>query len=90
MDVPMAFQKCITEGRKPEQRGGHTSVLVGNKLIVFGGHRYEKDSKFSYFNDIHALDIETLVWKEMPSSGAQMHPRYGHSATLVGRQPFEA
>jgi hypothetical protein len=28
---------------------------------VFGGHRYEKDSRFRYFGDVFVLDMETLV-----------------------------
>lgn len=60
------LSKCITSGRKPEQRGGHTAVLTQGKLIIFGGHRYEKESRFRYFNDTFVLDLATLTWKEVP------------------------
>lgn len=79
------ISKCITSGRKPEQRGGHSSVVTQGKLIVFGGHRYEKESKFRYFNDTYVLDVSTLTWKEVLCHGDIIAPRYGHSATLVSK-----
>jgi hypothetical protein len=30
----MDYQRCITEGRKPEQRGGHTAILASGRLLV--------------------------------------------------------
>lgn len=84
-DVVLDYHRCITEGRKPEQRGGHAGVLTGGRLLVFGGHRYEKDSKFSYFNDVFVLDLETLIWKEVRCKGVNILPRYGHSCVLVSR-----
>lgn len=77
------WKRCITECRKPEQRGGHGAILWHNKLIVVGGHRYEKEGKFRYFNDTYILDLDTLVWKEVRCGGEILAPRYGHSCELV-------
>lgn len=81
--IQLGFQRVITEGRKPQQRGGHTALLIDNKLLVFGGHRYEKNSVFSYFNDVFVMDLDTHIWKEVHCRGVTIMPRYGHSCTLV-------
>lgn len=90
MVITMDFNRCITEGRKPEQRAGHISFMYNGRLFVWGGTRYEKDSVFSYFNNLFALDIETLKWKEIKTYGADLSPRYGHSAILVSSQKMHS
>lgn len=44
-------------GTPPPGRYGHTSVLAGSRLIIFGG----KGAK-SVFRDLHALDPVTMSW----------------------------
>jgi len=85
----LKWQRCIIEGKYPEQRGGHTTVLIKDQyLLVFGGHRYEREGEFTYFNDIQVFDITTNKWKQIRASGLEVAPRYGHSATLVGDRMF--
>ena len=37
-------------------RGGHSAVLYGNELYIFGGQYFS--GEFQYLNDIHVLDVE--------------------------------
>uniref|UniRef100_A0A0G4F3L3 Uncharacterized protein n=1 Tax=Chromera velia CCMP2878 TaxID=1169474 RepID=A0A0G4F3L3_9ALVE len=54
------------EGIGPSARGGHTATLVGSLIVVFGGHRYDGiDSGFSYFNDVHILDVDSNSWLQV-------------------------
>ena len=41
-------------GRRPAARDGHTGIIVGDMLIVFGGDRHHMP-----FNDTSILDIKT-------------------------------
>lgn len=37
-------------GKAPPARGGHTASLVGNLLVLFGGHYFGDGGKFQYCN----------------------------------------
>lgn len=66
----------------PEARGGHTFTLVGETLILFGGHaRYGKDSL--YFNDTWALDNAGVSWFNYGETAMPPEPRAFHTATTV-------
>ena len=41
-----------------------------------------------YLNDVHVLDVETSTWHDVRCAGEPPPPRYGHTATLVGRRMF--
>jgi len=45
-------------GTPPAPRYGHTAVLAGSRIIIFGG----KGSKGHVFRDLHALDPVTMTW----------------------------
>jgi hypothetical protein len=42
------------QGRRPAARDGHTGVIVGDIMIVFGGDRHHMP-----FNDTYKLDIKS-------------------------------
>ena len=46
------------QGTPPPSRFGHTAVLAGQRVIVFGG----KGNKNKIFKDLHALDPVTMTW----------------------------
>ena len=48
----------VIKGISPSPRHGHTSVLVGKKLLVFGGRG---DNKV-IFNDTFILDLKLKIW----------------------------
>ena len=70
----------------PSGRGGSSSVLFRNKLIVFGGHFLKEEGKYEYLNDIWVFDITNSlgVWEPIKIKGESPPPRYGHSASVVG------
>ena len=66
-------------GIPPSPRNGHTMVLVGMQLYVFGGG----DETVSY-NDVHTLHVGTMTWEKPVVHGTLPSPRSRHSATAVG------
>ncbi len=52
----------------PEPRGGHSSCVVGNSLVVFGGYGGHDFCKGD-FNDVHLLDLDTWEWRAVATSG---------------------
>lgn len=66
-------------GTPPPERYGHTSVLAGSRIIIFGG----KGAK-QVFRDLHALDPVTMTWYQGPEGGGAPSARFDHSSNLVG------
>ena len=52
-------------GPGPGRRSYHTMTLVGSKLFVFGGVRWQGSNR--YFNDIWALDLNCCTFAPRPS-----------------------
>jgi len=87
MAEPMVWSRPDMNGTPPCARGGHSATLADTQLVLFGGHYYGKGS-FVYLNDVHVLDVETSTWHDVRCAGEPPPPRYGHTATLVGRRMF--
>ncbi|OQS01960.1 hypothetical protein THRCLA_05619 [Thraustotheca clavata] len=69
-------ENITVDGSPPSPRWGHTSILVGTKMIVIGGR-----NATSVLSDVHILDLssKTPSWK----SGACGKPMFVHSAVNV-------
>ncbi|RYG67120.1 hypothetical protein EON64_08180, partial [archaeon] len=94
------WSKVESPGRCPEPRSHHTTVVYGNKIILFGGFR----SSSVRYNDVWILDTTNDEWSqphvgitETKSDGEVVFkrlwpdvplPRGAHSATLVGSQMY--
>uniref|UniRef100_A0A0E0NN11 Acyl-CoA-binding domain-containing protein n=1 Tax=Oryza rufipogon TaxID=4529 RepID=A0A0E0NN11_ORYRU len=63
-------------------RGGQSVSLVGSRLIMFGG----EDNKRRLLNDLHILDLETMMWEEVKTGKGGPAPRYDHSAAVYADQ----
>lgn len=50
---PKTFGKIY--GNRPCARDGHTSIIINNKMVVFGGNRHRIS-----FNDVYELDLDKL------------------------------
>lgn len=74
----MAWSKVATTGEKPGPRDSHSAVLVGHKMIVFGG-----TNGFKKVNDTHILDLETKEWVRPICEGTPPPPRESHTTTFV-------
>lgn len=73
------------KGTAPKPRYGHSAVLVGKKIVVFGG----KGEKGKYFADLHALETDSLAWYQGPQSQPNApSPRFGHSCNLDGASVY--
>ncbi|EGG20357.1 hypothetical protein DFA_07481 [Cavenderia fasciculata] len=74
----------LTHGKKPTSRAGHSGVaLNSHTILVFGGIEGE-----FYTSDVYLLDVDTMEWKEMKTSGNVPMPRSRHSATVVGSNVY--
>lgn len=55
LKVKIPIQGKLT-GHKPCARDGHTSLVYGNRMIVFGGDRHKMS-----FNDLYSLNMKQLI-----------------------------
>ncbi|XP_012080405.1 kelch domain-containing protein 3 isoform X2 [Jatropha curcas] len=78
------WKQAATSGTPPSARDSHTCSSWKNKVIVIGG----EDGHDYYLSDVHILDAETLVWKELNTSGQKLPPRAGHSTVAFGKNLF--
>ncbi|OUM60858.1 hypothetical protein PIROE2DRAFT_45847 [Piromyces sp. E2] len=75
------WTKITTTGKAPSPRGYHTSTLVGNKVIVYGG-----SDGHECFSEIFILDLEMNHWSRVNTD--RPVPRLSHTATQVGSYLF--
>ncbi|XP_042377053.1 RING finger protein B-like isoform X3 [Zingiber officinale] len=75
-------------GEGPEAREGHSAVFVGKRLFIFGGCGKSETNEEKYYNDTYILDIDTLVWQPMKTSGKIFPPRAGHTTVPLGNDLF--
>lgn len=68
-----------TRGQVPSARGGCSAVLAGGAIWLFGG----EDMKRRLQNDVYMLDLSTMVWEAVETSGAAPGPRSDHVAALI-------
>eukprot|EP00850_Spirogloea_muscicola_P001011 SM000004S14881 [mRNA] locus=s4:19787:23592:+ [translate_table: standard] len=66
-------------GDIPAPRAGHSAVVVGKHLLVFGGFTDER----RLFNDLHVLDLGTGVSQRCITDGPQPSPRFSLAADCV-------
>lgn len=72
--------KPKVQGTPPEPRFGHTALLAGSRIIIFGG----KGAKNQAFKDLNALDPVTMTWYQGPSGAGSPPARFNHTANMVG------
>lgn len=75
----MTWSTLATTGQKPGTRDSHSTVLVGQKMVVFGGTNGSKK-----VNDIHMLDLKIKEWSMPRCFGIPPSPRESHTVTVVG------
>ncbi|KAK1289967.1 Acyl-CoA-binding domain-containing protein 4 [Acorus calamus] len=67
-----------TYGKVPIARGGQSVTLVGSRLVMFGG----EDTRKRLLNDLHILDLETMLWDSLETTQNGPTPRSDHTAAL--------
>ncbi|CAF2064740.1 unnamed protein product [Brassica napus] len=80
----LTWQRAETTGNPPSARDSHTCSAWKNKIIVVGG----EDLDDYYYSDVHILDTETFVWKQMKTLGQVLTPRAGHVTVALERNLF--
>ena len=72
----------------PEDREGHTASVVGRRIYIFGGTWTDEDDQTIYMNDLHILDVDTLIWSRPGTDGTPPIEREGHTAATIGSRIF--
>ncbi|XP_023643710.1 tip elongation aberrant protein 1 isoform X2 [Capsella rubella] len=78
------WKRAVTNGKTPSARDNHTCSTWKNKIIVVGG----EDLDDYYLSDVHILDTDIFVWKELKTSGQLLTPRAGHVTVALDKNLF--
>ncbi|KRX10625.1 hypothetical protein PPERSA_05445 [Pseudocohnilembus persalinus] len=86
--APYIYDRLVPEGQPPEARYGHSMDYCHslNSLVIYGG--CNEDSSNVYFNDVHILDLQYLLWCKVEVQGPQFSGRAMHCSTLVDDKIF--
>ncbi|XP_007175059.1 F-box only protein 42 isoform X3 [Balaenoptera acutorostrata] len=70
---------CIVTTHGPPPMAGHSSCVIDDKMIVFGGSLGSRQMS----NDVWVLDLEQWAWSKPNISGPSPHPRGGQSQIVI-------
>lgn len=77
------WQRLATSGTPPAPRGFASLHVHRGRLIVFGGQARDGPRRWRFYNDVHALDLDTLTWTRLNTHGEAPSPRVGHRSVLL-------
>ncbi|KAG0605425.1 hypothetical protein M758_9G057900 [Ceratodon purpureus] len=72
------WTKITAKGEVPAARSGQSVTRAGSILIMFGGETL----KGQKLNDLHILDLKSLMWLPLHTLGSGPSPRTRHCATM--------
>ncbi|EEP80671.1 hypothetical protein UREG_05513 [Uncinocarpus reesii 1704] len=75
----------VTEG--PGPRVGHSSLLVGNAFIVFGGDTKINEND-ALDDTLYFLNTSSRQWSRAVPPGPRPQGRYGHSLNMLGSKIY--
>ncbi|XP_010612478.1 F-box only protein 42 isoform X2 [Fukomys damarensis] len=70
---------CIVTTHGPPPMAGHSSCVIDDKMIVFGGSLGSRQMS----NDVWVLDLEQWAWSKPNIAGPSPHPRGGQSQIVM-------
>ena len=78
-----------TVGRRPCARTGHTCVVLGTRLFIFGGESKSSDGEGRLENDLWQFDVILREWKCLSAALPDVvtvipEPRCGHCCCAIG------
>jgi len=73
------WEKPAVDGNAPGARDGHSACVVREKMLIFGGYE-EEVGLFS--QDVYSLDLNTLTWTFVSTTGPAPTFRDFHTATV--------
>jgi len=71
-----AWEQIEAGGAVPSGRHGHSALVAGHSMYVFGGYGGSSN------NDLFRLNLGTWEWEELLPQGARPCPRWRHAAVL--------
>ncbi|KAK8772939.1 hypothetical protein V5799_012530 [Amblyomma americanum] len=80
----MTWSRPNVSGQRPEVRCGYTACLVGHRVYIFGG----LPPYTTPLPSIDFLDLKTLQWHRVPTSGDIPRRRIFHSASAIGSRMY--
>ncbi|KND87354.1 Tip elongation aberrant protein 1 [Tolypocladium ophioglossoides CBS 100239] len=83
----MACYPLATTAEGPGPRVGHSSLLVGNAFIVYGGDTKIEDSDV-LDETLYLLNTSTRHWSRALPAGPRPSGRYGHSLNILGSKIY--
>ncbi|XP_078095089.1 F-box only protein 42 isoform X2 [Mustelus asterias] len=73
---------CIVTTHGPPPMAGHSSSVIGDKMIVFGGSLGSRQMS----NEVWILDMEQWAWSKPATAGSMPHPRGGQSQIIIDHE----
>lgn len=64
----------------PEELASHATILIDDKLIVFGGTGVPFGASSS--NRVHVCDLKKLEWSQIQTTGNEPTEQYGQAMAL--------
>ncbi|KAI0476187.1 hypothetical protein GGR56DRAFT_458997 [Xylariaceae sp. FL0804] len=83
----MTCYPLATTSEGPGPRVGHSSLLVGNAFIVYGGDT-KIDETDVLDETLYLLNTSTRQWSRALPAGPRPSGRYGHSLNIVGSKIY--
>ncbi|KNC49026.1 acyl-CoA binding protein [Thecamonas trahens ATCC 50062] len=71
------WRRLETGGDQPMPRYGHSFTTVGSRAYLFGGKGH---ANVFFGNELEVLDLDTLTWSVLETSGEAPARRYGQCA----------
>ncbi|KAK0656662.1 hypothetical protein B0T16DRAFT_319797 [Cercophora newfieldiana] len=83
----MACYPLATTAEGPGPRVGHSSLLVGNAFIVYGGDTKIEETDV-LDETLYLLNTSTRQWSRALPAGPRPDGRYGHSLNILGSKIY--
>lgn len=75
----LEWRRVIPRGTfLPEPRAGHSAVVTGRRMLVFGGQ-----SQYEPLNELLEFQLDLATWRRVQLRGANPSPRSGHSCVMI-------
>uniref|UniRef100_A0A4W4HEN4 F-box domain-containing protein n=1 Tax=Electrophorus electricus TaxID=8005 RepID=A0A4W4HEN4_ELEEL len=73
---------CIVTTHGPPPMAGHSSSVINNTMVVFGGSLGARQMS----NEVWVLDLEQWSWSKPTITGPSPHPRGGQSQIVIDKE----
>lgn len=81
----LKWSKPTVTGLLPGARDGHTACIINQFMYIFGG--FQEDIE-QFTRDVYCLNLETMKWDYIQTSGTKPQYRDFHSATIIDNKMY--